>query len=37
MKRKLIVNLDEEIVKRLKHEAIDQNITLSEVVKRKLE
>jgi len=37
MNRKLIVDLPEEIIKKLKHEAIDQNLPLREIVKRKLE
>jgi len=37
MNRKLIVDLPEEVIKKLKHEAIDLGIPLREMVKRKLE
>jgi len=34
--KKLIVDIPEELLKRLKHEAIDQGVTLREIVTRKL-
>ncbi len=37
MNKKLAVDIPEELLKKLKHESIDQNISLKELVKRKLE